>query len=111
MQKNVSQIVQSYLGMTPKDKGCSNWTEMQSKMEEELSVLFTDEQVQKIVRDTISSTAQGVKKWVDCETVAIDKTTKKPIVNCELTVIDNAKPLKDYIYLELREKGINLISQ
>lgn len=35
--KNLTQIIQGYLGMTPKDKGCSNWTEMESKMEEEIN--------------------------------------------------------------------------
>lgn len=35
--KNLSYLIQGYLGMTPKDKGCQNWTEMQSKMEEDIN--------------------------------------------------------------------------
>lgn len=109
MQKNLSQVIQSYLGMTPKDKGCSNWTEMQSKMEEELSFLYTEEQVKKIVRNTVIATTEGVQEWIHCETVAIDKTTKMPIANCELDVIKNAKPIRDYTYPKLKEKGINFM--
>ena len=41
--KNLSHIVQDYLGMTPKDKGCENWTDMQSKMEEDICELFEKE--------------------------------------------------------------------
>ena len=41
---NLSHIIQSYLGMQPADKGCSNWTEMQSKMEEELNEYFKTKQ-------------------------------------------------------------------
>lgn len=29
-------IAQNYLGMTPKDKGCTNWSEMQNKMADEI---------------------------------------------------------------------------
>jgi hypothetical protein len=38
--KNLSSIIQGYLGMTPKDKGCENWTEMGSKMEEDINDYF-----------------------------------------------------------------------
>jgi hypothetical protein len=32
MFENLRNIAQSYLGMKPTDKGCSNWAEMQNKM-------------------------------------------------------------------------------
>jgi hypothetical protein len=41
--ENLNQLIQGYLGMTPKDKGCENWTEMQSKMEEEINDFFEPE--------------------------------------------------------------------
>lgn len=41
--KNLSHIVQSYLGVTPKDQGCESWTDMQSKMEEEINEFFRGE--------------------------------------------------------------------
>jgi len=41
--KNLSHLVQGYLGMTPKDKGCENWTEMHSKMEEDINEFFEKE--------------------------------------------------------------------
>jgi len=41
--KNLSHLIQGFLGMTPKDKSCDNWTEMQSKMEAEINEHFKDE--------------------------------------------------------------------
>lgn len=41
--KNLSHLVEGYLGMTPKDKGCESWTEMQSKMEEDINQFFEKE--------------------------------------------------------------------
>lgn len=38
--QNLTHIIQNYLGMTPKDKGCDNWFDMQSKMEEEINEFF-----------------------------------------------------------------------
>ncbi len=40
---NLSHIIQGYIGMTPKDKNCQNWIEMQSKMEEEINEFFQKE--------------------------------------------------------------------
>jgi hypothetical protein len=39
--QNLTHIIQNYLGMTPKDKGCDNWFEMMSKMEEEINDFFS----------------------------------------------------------------------
>lgn len=36
MTNKLRNIAQSYLGMTPRDKGCSNWSEMQDKMANEI---------------------------------------------------------------------------
>ena len=36
MKEEFRKIAQSYLGMTPNDKGCINWSEMQDKMANEL---------------------------------------------------------------------------
>ena len=41
--KNLTSVIQSYIGMTPKDHQCSNWTEMMSKMEEEINEVFEHE--------------------------------------------------------------------
>jgi len=48
----ISEIVQGYLGMTPQDKGCKNWSEMQTQMVNEL-----DEVVKNINYDTVLPTA------------------------------------------------------
>jgi len=33
----LNEIVQEYIGMTPQDKGCNNWSEMQEQMVNELT--------------------------------------------------------------------------
>lgn len=41
--ENLQQLIQNYLGMTPKDKNCTNWLEMQEKMKGEITELFKKE--------------------------------------------------------------------
>lgn len=36
MKEQFEKIAQSYLGATPKDKGCADWYEMQMRMVHEL---------------------------------------------------------------------------
>lgn len=35
-RRKLIQLIQGYIGMTPKDKGCNNWNEMQQKMADEI---------------------------------------------------------------------------
>jgi len=39
-RKKLTKIIQNYIGMTPKDKGCKNWSEMQEKMTDEILTLI-----------------------------------------------------------------------
>ncbi len=41
MKEEFRKIAQSYIGMTPKDKGCNTWLEMQNKMADELNEVAT----------------------------------------------------------------------
>jgi len=54
--KNLSQIIQGYIGMTPKDKGCENWTNMQSKMEEDINEFINSRPLSKEVKDALMGT-------------------------------------------------------
>ncbi len=36
-KKKILELAQSYMGMTPPDKGCKNWSEMQEKFADELT--------------------------------------------------------------------------
>lgn len=40
MNKALIKILQSYIGATPKDKGCTNWSEMQEKMADDINKIF-----------------------------------------------------------------------
>lgn len=40
MKEKLKLIIQGYLGMTPADKGCTNWNEMQNKMRSEIIQLI-----------------------------------------------------------------------
>lgn len=62
-QKSINQIVQSYLGMTPIDMGCENWTEMQSKMEEEINEAISSEKQKYSKKDMIEAYVQGAKDY------------------------------------------------
>jgi hypothetical protein len=39
----LQQLIQSYIGMRPQDKGCENYAQMQQKMEKEIQALFQEE--------------------------------------------------------------------
>jgi len=46
MNEELRVISQSYCGMTPKDKGCKTWAEMQQKMADELECVVKNYIVQ-----------------------------------------------------------------
>ena len=41
--KNMKEIIQNYLGMQPKDKNCTNWSEMQEKMLKEINEFLQED--------------------------------------------------------------------
>jgi hypothetical protein len=41
--KNLSHLIQGYLGNQPQDKECVSWVDFESKMEEEINEHFKDE--------------------------------------------------------------------
>jgi diketogulonate reductase-like aldo/keto reductase len=69
--------------------------------------LYTEAEVDKIVRDAVTATAQGMYNWYASDHVFIvNKTTKRRIKNCEISTDKLAKPTTDFIYPLLAEKGI-----
>lgn len=73
---------------------------------------YSEEQVEKIVRDVVIATAQGIQEWYASDHVFIvDKTTKARIDNCEIDC-DNANvPLTGFIYPLLAQKGIKFYTE
>lgn len=62
--KDLSQILQSYLGMKPKDKGADNWHELQAMAEEEINDLMNEEKKQLAEQVKVLSTAlKTIAEW------------------------------------------------
>lgn len=47
MREEFIKIAQTYLGMTPKDKGCRNWNEMQILMVNDLESVVKKHKLKK----------------------------------------------------------------
>ncbi len=65
MRKKLIELAQGYLGMTPADKGCSNWNEMQHKMADEMLAIIQgseDAEAQKIILKFPRETKLGMLK-------------------------------------------------
>jgi hypothetical protein len=69
---------------------------------------FTEKEVDKLIRATITETAEGVFEWFKNETHIIDKKTKNSIDDIsEITLKPNAsKAFNNYIYPRLVKHGI-----
>jgi hypothetical protein len=111
MSKSLSTILQGYLGMTPKDKGCETWTDMQSKMEEEINALFIQEckahfkdEVDKFFKeenalwykftDVKPEIGQYIKIWWNTDEVTV-QVWQDDIVYCGRELPRFWKPLKN----------------
>lgn len=63
-KKDLGQILQSYLGMTPKDKGADNWHELQAMAEEEINDLINEEKRELTEQVKVMSTAlKTIADW------------------------------------------------
>jgi hypothetical protein len=72
---------------------------------------FTKEQVEILLKKTISNTAEMVLDWIKEETVIIDTVNKNEVLDCEITVKPNHKTLLDYIIEKMEEKGVTITIQ
>jgi len=68
--------------------------------------IFDKEEVEKLIKTTIEESAISFMEYVKNETIIIDKLTNKEIVDAEIDLKQNHKPIKDYIYSRLKDKGI-----
>jgi hypothetical protein len=58
-RKDLMPIIQNYIGMTPKDKGCTHWSEMQEKMADEILALDKLDAPHRDIDDWIFKAHQG----------------------------------------------------
>lgn len=68
---------------------------------------YTEEEVQKLVRTTLSTATEGFLEWLKLETDIVDINTREVLDNAEITLKEPHKPISDYIYPRLREQGID----
>lgn len=73
--------------------------------------MYSEKQVEDLIRKSVATTAKAVMQWVEKETKIVDKTTQEEIPNCELNTIKDAEGnskalMVDYVYVELEKEGI-----
>lgn len=57
-------IIQKYIGMTPKDRGCTNWNEMQEKMANEIMELDGLDMPHRKIDDWIFTARNANKDYI-----------------------------------------------
>jgi hypothetical protein len=65
MKDKLRNLAQNYLGMTPKDKGCVHWSEMQDKMADEMLEIIPDQK--ELLIDFYNFTLEKAKDYEGTE--------------------------------------------
>lgn len=67
---------------------------------------MTEEETKDYIRKTVTASCDAFLKYIQEQTIIVDKSTQKEIENCELKLINNHTPVKDYVWKELNKVGI-----
>lgn len=68
---------------------------------------YTEEEVDKLIRATLTETAQGFMEWLKAETDILDKNTMEVLPNAEIHLKPERNGLmQKYIYPRLVKHGI-----
>ena len=70
---------------------------------------YTAEEVEKLVKATLSTSTEAFLEWLKNETDIVDITTREVLNNAEITVKDGHKLIAEYIYPKLRIHGIDFV--
>jgi hypothetical protein len=71
---------------------------------------YTEEEVQKLVKTTLSAATEGFLEWLKLETDVVDIDSREVLDNAEITMKGgNPKKISEYIYPRLREHGIDFV--
>ena len=70
--------------------------------------LYTEEQVEDLIKKAITETANAYLEWIKDETDIVDVETRLVIPNSELNTRKDSKSLTSYIYNRLKEQGIKV---
>jgi len=68
---------------------------------------YTEDEVTQVIRDVLKGSVDGLLKWLEKETVIVDKTTGIEILNSKIELAENSRKPTEYIYPELRKIGVN----
>ena len=73
---------------------------------------FTEEEVDKLIRATMTETAQGFMEWLKEETDIVDKETREVLPNTEIDLKPERNGLmQKYIYPRLLKHGITFTDE
>ncbi len=68
---------------------------------------YTEEEVNELIHGVVLETAKGVRDWFEKETVITDNETGYVLTNATIGLkVNQASPLKDYIYPRLEKLGV-----
>jgi hypothetical protein len=69
---------------------------------------YTNEQVEKMIKDTINATQVACLEWIKHDTEIVDIVTNKVIESSMLTLKEDAKGINYYMHPELKKIGITM---
>lgn len=73
---------------------------------------YTEEEVDKLVRATLTETAEGFMEWLKAETDIVDKDTREVLPNTEIDLKPDRNGLmQKYIYPRLVKHGITFTDE
>lgn len=68
--------------------------------------LYNSEQVEAMIRKSIQATIEGLREWLEKETIIVNTKTKKKIPNATIDVRKKGKVMTSYVYPKLAKQGI-----
>ena len=70
------------------------------------TTMITNENAEELLKKVITETLNVYLEWLRTETIIVDVDTKEPILNAELTTIENPKSLFKAVCERLKEKEV-----
>lgn len=66
--------------------------------------MITNENAEELLKKVITETLNVYLEWLRTETIIVDVDTKEPILNAELTTIENPKVFLKQFVKDLKKK-------
>jgi len=75
-RKKLIKILQTYVGMQPKDVGCNNWNEMQQQLADDILTAFEEPELSDDVEEVIAAELENRMNKVETFTPAFEEGVK-----------------------------------